>query len=125
MTELLFNSELALKQIIDILSPVAITKMSYPVGNAKFPLIIVSDPLQKPKQMRSTVDLQFSIEVWHIDPFQTMKLFDSVVLALHPIGLRLASSTTNFKDLATENWRKNGTFEVRYNTQNNHYEINR
>lgn len=120
-----FNSAVATKQIIDLLSVIATAYPSYPSGNAVFPLIIVDEPVQKPHQLKCTVDLQFTIGAWADDIFESSTLLDRVVAALEQLNIRLASTTPNFKDLVTGRWRKSGVFEVRYNMQTNSYEINR
>lgn len=120
-----FNTESALKQLLDLLNPIAKAVTAYPSKDARFPLVIVNDPLQRPKQLQGKIDLQFSIEVWHNSMFEAIRTFDQVTVALYSLNIRLANNTTNFKDPLSDKWRKGGTFEVRYNAVTNQYEINR
>lgn len=125
MNEYQFNSAEATKALLVFLSPLALTKTMYPLGNKEFPIIIVNEPLQRPKQLSKKIDLQFNIDVWHYEMFKVSELFDLITRELDKLNIRLANHTTDFQDLGTSKWRKSGTFEVRYNTITNQYEINR
>lgn len=125
MTEYQFSSSAATKQVLDLLSPLATVDTQNPDVDAKFPKIIVNEPLQRPKQIQCKIDLQFSIEVWHNSMWDTSRLFDLVVQELYKLNIRLVNNTTNFRDPLAKAWRKGGTFEVRYNTITNSYEVNR
>lgn len=127
MTEYQFSSSAALKQVLELLSPLAAVDTQNPDVGAKFPKIIVNEPLQRPKQIQCKIDLQFSIEVWHNSMWDASRLFDLVVQELYKLNIRLVNNTTNFRDpmIKTPTWRKGGTFEVRFNTITNSYEVNR
>lgn len=127
MEEYFFSSSVALKQVLDLLAPLATVDTQNPDVGAKFPKIIVNEPIQRPKQIQCKIDLQFSIEVWHNSMWEASRLFDLMAQKLHTLNIRLASNTTNFRDpvIKTPTWRKGGTFEVRYNTITNSYEANR
>lgn len=119
------NTKLATKQVLDLLNPIAKALPSYPETKATFPMIIVNQPIQKPKQLKEKIDLQWSIEVWGDSTFKVADLFDEVILKLETLNIRLSSDTINFKDPVVKKWRKGGNFEVRYNMRTNSYEINR
>ena len=125
MKTYIFNSEIATKQVMKLLQDLTTVTTAFPTTKSKMPLVVVNEPNQRPNQIQSKVDLQFNIDFWANEIFEVSRLFDKGIILLNTLNMQLSNNTPNFQDPVTKKWRKSGTFEVRYNTTNNTYEINR
>ena len=89
--------------------------LTLPENTAKFPVCVITPPLETGNMIEQHIDLRFSVEVWNNTQYTTMDTYDLVKSKLIENDLGLRSNTAIYQDPITQKYRITGNFECRYN----------
>lgn len=89
--------------------------LTLPENTAKFPICVITPPIETGNMIQQHINLRFSVEVWNNTQYTTMDTYDLVKQKLIENDLGLRNNTSIYQDPITQKYRITGNFECRYN----------
>ena len=89
--------------------------LTLPENTAKFPICVITPPIETGNMIQQYINLRFSVEVWNNTQYTTMDTYDLVKQKLIENDLGLRNNTSIYQDPITQKYRITGNFECRYN----------